>query len=208
MNIYIADGNEVFRLGLRKHLEALYDFCHITDVDRKAVRPDGIKWEVMDLLILHKADKNDLLENFLKELKLSAPGARVLVLSDHIDFYEARYLFSLGVKGYADREGSLADLTQAIRKIVEGKVYMESSLWVQYLTYHASIQKEAKQQPVKVLTGKELEVAIYLSKGFKTNEISKLLNKRATTVSTQKSKIYKKLQVRSVVELLQFMSRY
>ena len=109
--------------------------------------------------------------------------------------------------GYVDRGASLNDITQTIRDILRGKVYLEPSLWIEYITNHAPTHIFPQLKTSKPLTGKELEIANYLMKGFKTNEISKLLNKSPTTISTQKANIYKKLDVRNVVELLECMNR-
>ena len=51
-----------------------------------------------------------------------------------------------------------------------------------------------------------MEIATYLIQGFKTNEISKLLSKKATTISTQKAHIYQKLGISNVVELVRCMA--
>ena len=86
MNIHIADGNEVFRLGLRKHIEDLYHSCRVTDTDIKAISTDSVHWNAMDLIILHKVDDHYRLEDYLRKLKSLLTVPKVLILSDQDRF--------------------------------------------------------------------------------------------------------------------------
>ena len=56
---------------------------------------------------------------------------------------------------------------------------------------------------LNILSNREMEISLLLIKGFGNLEISNLLSIKSTTVSTYKQRIYDKLEVDSLAELIE-----
>lgn len=207
MNVLIIDSNEIFRLGIRKLVESIYPDIHVIDLDQAAAGSDSFNWDLADLVILSDMGAREGFARAISRVRRSFRSAKILVLSDSPDFVEARQLFSLGIFGYAGRRTSTSVIGEAIQKVMNGKPYMESYLVIDYLLSEGEENEITTPALGKRLSDKEQELVNYLVQGFKTNEISRLLQKKATTISRQKANIYNKLNVGSVVELLPYVHR-
>ncbi|WP_159478254.1 response regulator transcription factor [Dyadobacter sp. 3J3] len=203
MKIFIASDNSIFRLGIGRIIENLYANAKIEDGQIGDLLEKSGEWAQFELIVLHKPNSSNILSDLLRKLKLSKSTVKVLVLSDDVSFPEMKFLFSLGIKGYSESASSIADISEAIKQILSGRPYIEASLLIQYFNFSNSFTNTVSMQRLSV---KELEIATCLVNGLKTNEISKLLNKKATTISTQKNKIFTKLRISNVVELIHYMS--
>jgi two-component system invasion response regulator UvrY len=183
MKIFIADRSEIFRMGLSKLLKRLYNHVTISESGSIKVLQEQTDWKQTDLVILQQSsDSTQARTDFTGMECLSENGLKILVLSDYTDLSQARNLFHKGVKGYADRASSTDIISDAVTKVLSGKLYVEPSLLFQYFDNHPITSNELfKTHLPSALTDKELEIVTYLIKGFKTSEISKLLSKKATT---------------------------
>ncbi|SEJ69309.1 DNA-binding response regulator, NarL/FixJ family, contains REC and HTH domains [Dyadobacter koreensis] len=204
MKLLVISHIEIFLLGLRRIVELV-----ITDAEviiNPSINPVGAEneWNQYDMLILHISDHSDNVSDFLKVRKHFRKDIKVLILSDEAGLIEAKFLFSLGVKGYTDSRSSLKSIEEAIRIVLSGKLYADSSLIIESFDSHLKKNESAVASLFK-LSVKELEIATYLIQGFGTNQISQLTNRKPTTISTQKTNIFNKLKVRNVVELMKLM---
>jgi two-component system invasion response regulator UvrY len=208
MAIFISDHSEVFRLGLTGILKNLCSDTTISGGESVEVLLNQMEKSQTDLVIIQQS--SDAIRGHTEIISLKSllrSGTKVLVLSDQPSLLEAKTLFGLGIKGYADRASPIEIISEAIKLVLSGKAYIEASLLIKYLDSQYNNQNQLfKKDSQRLLTGKELQIAEYLVQGFKTTEISKLLSKKPTTISTQKANIYQKLGVRNVVELLECMN--
>ena len=204
MKFLVVSHNEVFGLGLKRIVELVITEAEI--VVSQSINPvsTAAEWGQYDMLILHISNRSDNGSDFLKVCKHFRKNIKALVLSDAAGLIEAKYLFSLGVKGYTDSRSSSQSIGMAIKQVLSGFLYADSSLIVQSFDSHFKKNESALASLFKLST-KELEIATYLIQGLGTNEISRLTNRKPTTISTQKSKIFNKLQVSNVVELMKLM---
>jgi DNA-binding NarL/FixJ family response regulator len=62
--------------------------------------------------------------------------------------------------------------------------------------------------PLSTLSGREVEVMYLLTKGVPVARIADMLNLQVTTVSTYKTRIFEKLQISNVIELLEKVKMY
>lgn len=204
MKFFVVSHNEVFGLGLKRIVELVITDAEIVVNQSINAVSTAAEWGQYDMLILHISNRSDHVSDFLKVCKHFRKNIKALILSDAAGLIEAKYLFSLGVKGYTDSRSSSQSIGMAIKQVLSGVLYADSSLIVQSFDSHFKTNESAVASLFKLST-KELEIATYLIQGLGTNEISKLTNRKPTTISTQKSKIFNKLQVSNVVELMKLM---
>lgn len=122
---------------------------------------------------------------------------RVLVLSMHDEEIFAERAFKAGANGYITKENVSAEIVHAIRHVMEGKTYASPAITSKL----ADKVEQIGADELKLLTDRELEVFIFLGHGKNTREIAAELDLGTSTVETYRSRIKRRLGIRSAAEL-------
>ncbi len=137
-----------------------------------------------------------------KTIKSELPNIRILILSNQMDAKTLLQLHQMYLAGFVDKnEASVEVLTEAIRVIGEKKRYFSE-------TMKSSIKK-LKSDPMafqKILTRREQEVLTHIGAGLSDEKIGKLLGLSPTSIQSHRSNLFRKLDVHSTTELIQFAS--
>lgn len=64
------------------------------------------------------------------------------------------------------------------------------------------------ENPINQLTNRELEIAQLIIEGFKSSEIANTLNLQKSTVSTYKNRIFEKLGIDNIPDLIKKINLY
>ena len=107
-----------------------------------------------------------------------------------------------GARGYLTKGRAVNDLISAINKILEGKQYISETV-AELLgdEYRNTKNKDL----IKNLSDREYYVLLRLTAGQSVTEISKILMLSVKTISTYRTRIMRKLNLKNMVELIQFM---
>lgn len=124
----------------------------------------------------------------------------VLVLSANEAQTKIRSMLKAGAKGYLPKNASLDELEFAITSILDGKTYLSPSITAPLMDN--SPTESPLDNPLSVLTKREIEIMTHLADGKPNREIGKLLHISTRTVDTHRSNILKKLKVRTNAELV------
>lgn len=133
----------------------------------------------------------------LKSIRSRYPFTKILALSTYQDRAHATKLLNSGCSGYITKNTQPEELFQAISVISEGRKYLSSDLLGLLLSNYENRQKIGND-----LTRRESEIVRLISKGYTSKEISEKLFISIKTVEAHRGKIYKKLKVKKVVELV------
>jgi len=71
-----------------------------------------------------------------------------------------------------------------------------------------SLNGAKKNLPFEALSDRELQIANKLAEGLPLKEISNQLNLHSLTISTYKNRLFEKLQIRSIPELVEILRLY
>ena len=115
-------------------------------------------------------------------------------------FDDDKHLFAAlkaGAKGYLLKEQPRAQLIQRIQGILKGEPPLSPSIARRILTY---FQDAPAQKPESCLSKREEEVLTLAAKGYKTKEISKMLEISLNTSAGYLKSIYRKLNISSRAE--------
>jgi DNA-binding NarL/FixJ family response regulator len=163
------------------------------------VRAGGIDVVLLDIAMPQR-DGLDV----LKALKAEAPRLPVLMLSTYPDRQYAVRSLKLGAAGYLNKSADSAQLTDAIRRVATGKLFITPSvaeLMAEQLTAPAS----GADTPLhERLSHREHQVLRLLAAGRSVGEIAEQLVLSPNTVSTYRARILEKTGVRNDVELALF----
>ena len=104
-----------------------------------------------------------------------------------------------GANGYLNKLSNKKEITGVVNTILTTGNYISSELVSELVK--ASTNKESLD-PLDKLSLREMEIANLLILGDGNIEIANKLDIKLTTVSTHKNKIYNKLKIKNVVDLI------
>ncbi len=133
---------------------------------------------------------------FIERLKNRHPQARIIVLSAHDDPLFVRRAMAAGASGYLCKRGAPEHLTVAVKRIAEGKRYLDPDL-----AERMALEDLNGGDPVAGLTGREFEVFLQLAQGRAVAQVAEKLFLSPGTVGTHLYHIKQKLGAQNAAEL-------
>ncbi len=200
IRVLICDDHQIVRQGIR---QILLDTGDIRPVAEAANGPEAVaraREGGVDVVLLDIAmPQRDGLD-VLKQLKGEFARLPVLVLSTYPDRQYAVRSLKLGAAGYLNKSADSEQLTDAIRHVARGKLFITPSVAEQLAS--AVGAGGADDKPLhERLSQREFQVFQLLSRGASVGEIAEQLVLSSNTVSTYRARILEKTGVRNDVEL-------
>jgi two-component system, NarL family, invasion response regulator UvrY len=154
-----------------------------------------------DVLLLDVTMPGARFPTLLANLKARYPTLRVLVLSmQPEDQFAARALRD-GAAGYLSKQRSSQDLLEAIRKVMRGGTYVSPS-FAEHLAATLGGRMPAGRHGA--LSDREHEVLRLIGAGKTGAEIAAELSLSAKTISTYRTRILRKLGLRTSADLIRY----
>lgn len=206
--IYIVDDHPLMRKGLALTIdkEVGYEVCGQAESAEIALteiikaKPDAA---VVDISL---PGMNGI--EFIKNILHQMPELKVLVVSRHDEELYAERALRAGAKGYLMKLEAAETLLTALHQILNGGLYLSNSVSNKMLMKLASGNVSATDNPLDLLSDRELEVFELTGKGFSTKEIGIKLHISIKTVESHRANIKEKLQLNSSIELLRHAVRW
>jgi len=151
-------------------------------------------------------DKHGL--EFIKDIKALHPEVLILVVSMHEESLFAERALHAGARGYLMKNEGGEKLIEAIRAVLEGKLYLSPSLSASVLNVFAGGRRRSEDTLIGSLTDREFEVFQLVGEGLTTREIGDRLRMGGKTVETHRLHIREKLDVKTAPELMKYAIRW
>ena len=143
----------------------------------------------------------------IKDLQSQHPEVAVLVLTMHDETVYALRALRAGARGYIMKAEATTKIIQAIRTVLEGRLYVSDKVTVLMAEKFADQRRKAGS-PIELLSDRELEVFQLLGRGLSTRQIADQLHISIKTVQAFCARIKDKLQLDNVNELLREAIRW
>ena len=199
-NILVAEDHPLVIIGIISMLTECLPGSVISkafDFTKALNLLDGQRFDLMVMDInLPQGDKVGMIDS----IRLKQPNLPILVCSSYDENLYALPYLKAGANGYISKTASIEEFKQAVDNVMNSKIYASPSVLHNAFGILFN-SKSSDKSPLESLSGKELEIARLLIKGFSTKEISKHINLSAPSISIYKSKIFEKLGVKNIVEL-------
>jgi len=202
--VLIADDHSIVRLGASMIIQECIPNAKICPAQTYDEVFEQLNQESCDLLLLdiNMPGGNNI--NVIKELLELQPELKILVFSSYEEsLYALRYIRA-GACGYLNKSTAMSELKNAIESILTRGKYMSEAvkeLYIQKLT--TSKASFDKSNPLHKLSNREMDVAKHLIKGLGILEVATLMELSSSTVSTYKSRVFEKLNVGNIPELIE-----
>jgi two-component system response regulator NreC len=145
-----------------------------------------------------------------KQICGSLPQTRVLVLTMHDDESYLRQFLLAGAAGYVLKKAADSELTDAIRAVHRGDVFVYPSLTKALLTGYLADPPGPNEcaEEKELLSEREREVLQLVALGYTHRQIAERLFLSIKTVETYKARLMEKLSLRGRADLVRYaMSR-
>ena len=197
--ILIVDDHLVVRTGVSIILEEKIKHISIATTDNFSDTIKLLKQKEFDLIILDiniPGGRNTLM---IEEIKNIRPDVKILIFSVYEEDTHACPYIIAGANGYLNKLSDKKMLTNAVETILKTGNYLTPDIIKELVK--ASTNK-VSINPLDKLSKREKEISELLVHGDGNIEIANKLNIQLTTVSTHKNKIFSKLNIRNIVELI------
>ncbi len=137
-----------------------------------------------------------------KEILSEFKNIRVIFLTMHKNEEMVAEAFNTGASGYVLKENAFEELVQAIRTVMNGKIYISSVLSPMLLSGFLENERQSRE-----LSGREREILKLLAEGYSNREIADFLSISVKTVETHRANIMRKHNFKNVTELVLYAVR-
>lgn len=198
LQILIADDHAIFRAGIRTLLAETIDLEVGGEAGTGEQAVEMVRarnWDAM-LLDISMPDKSGV--DVLALVKRAKPTLPVVMLSMHPEMQFAVHVLRAGASGYLCKDGGPDQLLQALRTVVQGRRYVSPTL-AELLA--ADLTGDAPQAPHAKLSEREFQIFCKLAGGQAVSEIADELFLSVKTVSTYRSRILEKMNMKTNADL-------
>jgi DNA-binding NarL/FixJ family response regulator len=200
--IFLVDDHPIVRQGLTLLINREPDLVVCGEADGAHSALQALPRLLPDLLILDLSLEGPDGLDLLKTIRGPDPILPVLILSMHDESTYAERSLRAGANGYIMKQEATERLLVAIRRILQGKVYLSERLTNRMLEQFVHGPGSANGDPVGALSDRELEVYRYIGAGRGTRQIANELHVSVKTVESYQAHIKEKLGLRNGRQLV------
>jgi DNA-binding NarL/FixJ family response regulator len=135
------------------------------------------------------------------------PNVKVVCLSSHTDQRMTTEMLRAGAVGYVLKDAAFEELSDAIRVVMKGKVYLSPAVAGLVVGDLVRNHDAEPASPYSILSGREREVLQLIAEGKSTKEVAMHLSVSVKTAETHRRNVMEKLKIDSVADLTKFAVR-
>jgi DNA-binding NarL/FixJ family response regulator len=198
IRVLIADDHTVVRRGLKQILLEGFPTAYVEEVPdaeeliKKIVQGE---WDVV-ISDLSMPGRSGL--EALQQIKQIQPKLPVLILSIHPEDQYAIRVLKAGAAGYLSKDMAPDELVNAVQRVMLGKKYITPSIAEKLASV---LDQDSSKALHEYLSDREFSVLKLLAAGKSVSEIAESLFLSVTTVSTYRTRIMAKMNMKSNADL-------
>jgi DNA-binding NarL/FixJ family response regulator len=201
--VLIVDDHPIFRDGISQLINQEEDLEVCGGVASAPQALTAVEELEPDMLVVDISIQGTNGIELMKAIRAQRPSLPVLIASMHDENIYAERALRAGARGYIMKAAPSDMVIHAIRRILEGDLYLSKSLREQFLnTFFVGRGSSAGTSTVNQLSDREIEVFRAIGEGRGTREIAMALGLSIKTVETHRAHIKEKLKIRTAPELI------
>lgn len=207
--LVLVDDHPAVINGYRFMLQAHPEFVVCGTATGEAEALTVVMREKPDLLItdLNMPGRGGL--ELIKDVVALRPGLKVLVSSMHDELLYASRALHAGAKGYVGKDSPGNAIIDAIRKVLDGGVYVSEKLAAHLAdSFAAARPRGSNTSPLEKLSDREFQVFELFGRGGTAKEIAARLNLSPKTVAVHRDHIKEKMGFATSAEMIRQAVRW
>lgn len=200
IRLLVADDHPVVRQGIKSMIVENRDMQVVAEAaDGNAVF-EHLATTPVDAVLLDISMPGLGFPDVVRKIRERHPNLPILVLSAHAERDHAMRALKLGAAGFLQKDCAPEELAAAIRHVASGRRYVSAAFAEQL----AAVVGAGEQAPHQALSDRELRVLCMAASGKSVKQIAAELSLSPKTVSTFRSRILKKLGLRTHAEAIRY----
>lgn len=201
----LIDDHEIVRSGVKNVLQEIFKPCEIYEANNEKSALQELKIRTYDLIIMDVQMPDTDTAGLMEYIKTRYPAAKVLMFSMSPENVYAKRFLKAGAMGFISKNAGLTELKKAVELVLNDRKYISESLAEQLA---GEIGSQQPSNPFDKLSAREFEIANLLMTGKSGSEISDILSINSSTVGTHKARMFEKLGVNNLPELIEVARIY
>ncbi len=201
--VLLVDDHPIVRQGLALLIDREPDLSVCGEAEGAHTAYHAIATLRPDIVVLDISLSGPDGLDVLKEIRMKTASLPVLILSMHDESIYAERAMRAGANGYIMKQEATEKVLVAIRRILQGEVYLSDRLTNTMLQQFVRGASASKSSPLVNLTDRELEVFRLIGEGHGTRQIADELHLSVKTIESYQAHIKEKLALRNARELVQ-----
>jgi DNA-binding NarL/FixJ family response regulator len=200
--ILIVDDHPVVREGLAMHLATQPDLVVCGEAEDMPGALTLLASVQPDVAIIDISLKNSSGIELIRRIKERDPAVRLLVWSMYPENLYAERALRAGAQGYLNKGQATRHVLDAVRAVLQGRVYVSGAIAEQILQRVVG-RKYEESSAIGSLSDRELEAFQLIGEGLTTVSIADKMHVSPKTVETFRARIKEKLGISNLTELIQ-----
>jgi two-component system, NarL family, invasion response regulator UvrY len=201
IKILVADDHAIFRHGLKDILAQHFSGAVVGEAETGRGAVEQVRKAKSDIVVLDVTMPGQSGIEALHEIRQFQPALRVLILSMHPEEQYARRLLQAGAAGYITKMNAPLAIVDAVKCVLAGGQYISPAL-AQRTASQANPGAELLAHDR--LSRREFQVMRLIPLGKSLKAIAGELAVSIQTVSTHRTRILKKMGLRTNADLIRY----
>ena len=193
--VLLVDDHPFMRAGLALLVNKQPDLTLAGEAGTAAEAISIIEHSTVDLVLSDITMPGRSGIEFIKDVQVMRPDLPILVVSMHDELLYAERVLRAGARGYIMKEAGGENLLAAIRKVLNGDVYVSPRVSARILEAVSGRRPRGSSSPIERLTDREFEIFEMIGNGKNPRQIASDLNLSTKTVDVHRANIREKLQL-------------
>lgn len=199
-HILIVDDHPMVSIGIQAIVKSVIDNAETTFAYSFEQGLTALAEKHMDMMILDLSIPGSRGPEMIAAFRNVQPDLKILVFSGRDELANAPIYLQRGANGFLHKNSFDEEAAKSIKTVFENKKYVSPKLKEAMLS-NLMEGKPMHTDPAASLTNREREVLGLLLTGKWLKTIADELNVKISTVGTQKTRIFKKMNVDNIVDL-------
>ena len=207
ITVVLTDDHMIIRDGLRALLGRQPDMEVVAEADNGRTALKHVKELSPDVVIMDIGMRELNGIDATRQIVKISPGIKVLALSMYSDKRFVKEMLKAGASGYMLKDSAFKELIDAIRVIVDNKIYISPSVAGVVMDDYLDNSPEKDGSIRALLTSRELEVLQLMAEGKSTKQIALSLDLSTKTIESHRNKVMQKIDVSNIADLTKYAIR-
>ncbi|MER2492262.1 UvrY/SirA/GacA family response regulator transcription factor [Catenovulum sediminis] len=205
INILLVDDHELVRTGISRILNEIRGIKVVGEAQTGEEAVQFCRKNNPDVVLMDMNMPGIGGMEATKKIVRYCPDTKVIFLTVHTENPLPYKVMQIGASGYLTKGAAPDEMIKAIRQVHSGQRYIAPDIAQQIALSQVGGQQE---NPFDILSERELQIMMMITRGQKVQDISEQLNLSSKTVNSYRYRMFEKLNIGGDVELTHLAIKY